>query len=741
MAEFIKKKSVGEHLGYHHKGNAIIEANRFINYAKSRVAYLLLPLFFLSPFFFYMFLFATIAYFFKSLWKTFFSDRRLLARYVSILSPKNSPETTATIGYQVFENEIPEHLNIVKRDDREARKILAEMQKKNMTWRTRFKRIGFSKGLILRHLLVIGATGSGKSEMIRSIFNDGCFKLGSSGLYLDGKSDMKLAREFVSQANKMGRETSVRILNFLKPEVMAETNTFSPLGIMHPVKAVNFIGSLTGGDENTDGNGQYFYYQGIAMFSPVVMITYIRNKYFSEGYNLEKLFQNTEIENMVLLRNTAYCMCRDANKKIDASNKLTSYIATMNTNSQDETLHSLVSLIAYITQFPTKVNVVEEETGWKYSELKELYLNGYYLMNTYLVKSWNMYSSFLDITGRVLYEIGQFEDLVFFGEEAISIMEIRKLVSIMKTGTKDSESINKFREDYELEDIIEAHEFETLHFALHRPSGEGGNIFAPSSDASQQIAYAVSQFSSLSNIFAMFNHVFGQTTPEIRPEKLLKDNQFLYILLPPLEQDPGTTKVIAKIIIKTIQELAAIAMMGEEISVHKTLGNIFKDKLTPKPYSFVVLDEYGGYPVEISLLVAQLRSILVGLCIGVQDQASLKTNGESITSLERALGNTTKVVMRTEDKEMINWIKETLSDIKVEAPKLQKDMHNNWVTTIDVDIKDEKTMKAETVKDFGNGFGMLLLGSKEEDIVFVQTYYRGGNPDTIFLRRYLNLYI
>ncbi|MBD3822901.1 MAG: hypothetical protein IE916_00130 [Epsilonproteobacteria bacterium] len=740
MPTYVKKRGIEEYISYFHKYKAIQYAGVFKNEMAYRVTWILPAFFIISPALFFMAVFATIMFYTTKFHKEFFSDKRKLTRYEGVLAPKSSNDVVAVIGYQIGEDEVAEHIQLARRDDKEGRKKLMEKQIANERWENKFKHIGISRDLATTHFVINGKTGSGKTEMIRSIANDACLAIGGGFLHNDGKSDSKLLREFVTQAQKLGRETSVSVMNFLKPELNAESNTFSPLHIMHPLKTVEFLGGLTGGGESSDGNAAYFFNQGKALLAPIIMLTYLRNKYFDEGYNLELIFNNTKLENQIILRNIGYCMCRDINDMILASPKLKAMISTVTIAAEDDNLYALSALIEYMTQHATKVKEVKEETGIEYYEIKEIYLAGYYLINAYLSRAWNQFSSLLDITARVLYIVGKEEGFSFFGEGAAKIGDIKLMMKTIRTGTEGEEAIKEFREAYRLPEYgITNADLAQLYNALHRQPQQGGNIDSPPADAVQQIAYAIQQWASLANVFTMYKHIFGQTDPEIKPEKLIKDNRFLYVLLPPLELSPDIVEILGKILIKTVQEVAAIALLGEQISMHKTLGNIYKDRLTPKPFTFAVFDEYGAYPVELSVLLAQLRSLSISVALGVQDHASLKVKGESQTSLERALANTTKIITKTEDKETIEWVKSMLSDVNIESTKMQRDMHGDWVSTVDAEITEKKSFEPETLRDFGNGFSLVMLGSKEEDLVFMQSFYRGGSPETIFIKRYLNL--
>ena len=744
MAKFFKRQGAEEYVSYYHKNAAIRKFIRFKKKARSKVYYILIPAYFISPIIFFAAAFSILFLYYDDFYKEFIGDSRKLEKYEGLFEPKSAKEVLTVIGYQVFEDELESHLQLVKGDDSETTKRLGQKQKKMEHWSQRWRHVGLGKKLLTTHLLIPGKTGAGKTELVRSIADEACFATGGGFLFNDGKSDTGMLREFVTQATKRGRETSISVMNLLKPEKNPETNTFSPLNIMHPVKTVEFLGGLIGGGGG-DGSTQYFFDQGKAMLFPIVNITYTRNKYFKEGYSLEKIFENTKVQNMVLYRVIMYCMCLDINAKILRSSVLKSAISTITTAPTDPNLAAIEALIEYITQNATKVAMVKKHTGMDYVEIKEIFINCYTLLDVYLSKIWNQYSPLLDVVSRAMYYVCTQSGKTFIGEEGMIIAEIKEQYALLRSMTTANANNTHLQELDDKYKFVQSGKFnvadvQQLEVAFHRKTQQGGNIDSPPADAVQQLAYAAQQWNLLANIFAMYKHVFGQTIPEIKPDKLIKDNRFLYVVLPPLELNPSLTEILGKILVATIKEVAAMALLGETLSAHSTILNIYKDKLTPKPFTFIVLDEYGAYPVDgIDLLLAQIRSLNMSACLAVQDNASLKVGGTDETSQARALANTTKIIAKTEDSDIIEWTRNMIGEISIEAPKLQKDMLGNWSAGADVEIKEEKAFNPERLRDFGNGFALILLGTKDEDLVFVQSFYRGGTPDTIFIKRFQNL--
>lgn len=81
----------------------------------------------------------------------------------------------------------------------------------------KLRHIGIDMDLAKTHMVLVGKTGAGKTEALRSIMDD-IMKIGGGIVFNDGKSDVKMLDEILAQAKSNYRETSVRVLNFLKAE-------------------------------------------------------------------------------------------------------------------------------------------------------------------------------------------------------------------------------------------------------------------------------------------------------------------------------------------------------------------------------------------------------------------------------------------------------------------------------------------------------------------------------------------
>lgn len=78
----------------------------------------------------------------------------------------------------------------------------------------KFKEIWASDDDLRKHMLILGSTGSGKSETLKSLFfNALCW---SSGFFIaDGKADNKLATDVYTMARSVAMDDNVLVLNFL----------------------------------------------------------------------------------------------------------------------------------------------------------------------------------------------------------------------------------------------------------------------------------------------------------------------------------------------------------------------------------------------------------------------------------------------------------------------------------------------------------------------------------------------
>lgn len=679
-----------------------------------------------------------------NLFNTFFKNEAYIRQYNAILQPQTAQKVVSVIGYRVYDEELDGHLSIIKAGNM---KSLADKQKAMEHPRNKIRLVGIDQKTAKTHICLVGKTGAGKTECIRSISED--VLLNGGGIFFnDGKSDTKMLSEFMNQAKKCGRETSVKVINFLKPEKSPETNTFNFFKA-HPTKLVEFLGSLAFKESN-EGNTAYFQNRGKALLLPVLSALYIRNKLKNEGLDSERIRENMQISRLSITFITFYCMCRDLDTII-ANNENVQKIINDKSIVTPETyfFNNIEKLLAVIVQEPTKRILIEKELGVEYSFIKESYTNVYVTIYSYTEMIWLRFATILPAISLIIY--GKFKEqgrdffkittdksnLISIEEIKTAYNEIKEAWTTSQDGNEDSKEIQSKLLTQELIDKYakKTLTMKTTGSALREGFGDPAlSVENPPQDAVQQHAYAQQQWEALFNLFTLFKHIVAQSRSEIDPIEVVKDNQILYVLLPPLELQPTQVETLGKIIIMTIKDFAGYALGGEFIGTHQTIKNIAKDCYTPKPFTLIVLDEYGAYPVgSLDTILAQVRSLNMSVVLGIQDLVSLKTGGTDDTAQKRALANTTKIVFKIADRDMIEWLETMVAEQEIEKQEFKKDAAGELVLDTATSLVKEKMIPVKKCQEADNGFCLMLLGSESDRAVWCQTLYRGGTEGSVRL--------
>lgn len=719
--------------------------NRFKKMVKSiRFCFVLSVIFYLfSPFFCFFFLVLVMVKI-SEIFSVFFKNEAYIRQYNAILQPQTAQKVVSVIGYRVYDEELDGHLSIIKSGNM---KSLADKQKRMELPVNKMRLIGIDKKTATTHILLVGKTGAGKTECIRSISED--ILLNGGGIFFnDGKSDTKMLSEFMNQAKKCGRETSVKVINFLKPEKSPETNTFNFFKA-HPIKLVEFLGNLAFKQSN-EGNTAYFQNRGKALLLPVVSALYIRNKLKNEGLDSERIIDNMQISKLSITFIAFYCMCRDIDDII-AKNEEVQKIINDKSIITPEThfFNNIEKLLAIVVQEPTKRIIIEKHLNIEYSFIKESYNNVYTTINSYTGMIWLRFSTILPALSLVIYAKFKNENRNFFAitnnkDELISIEEIKSTYNEIKEAWTVSRDGNIDNQDIQRkllnEEIVGKYAKKTLTFKTVNAALVEGfsnpalSIENPPQDAIQQHAYAQQQWSALFNLFTQFKHIVAQSRSEIDPIEIVKDNQILYVLLPPLELQTDQVQTLGKIIIMTIKDFAGYALGGEFIGIHQTIKNIAKDCYTPKPFTLIVLDEYGAYPVgDIDTILAQVRSLNMSVVLGIQDLVSLKTSGSDDTAQRRALANTTKIVFKIADRDTIEWLETMVAEQEVEKQEFKRDAAGELVLDVSTTLNKEKIIPIRKTLEADNGFCLMLLGSETDRAVWCHTLFRGGSEGNVRL--------
>lgn len=129
-------------------------------------------------------------------------------------------------------------------------------------------------GMLRRHVIVSGTTGSGKSELLLGMMAN-AMAWGGGGIFLDGKGDVASYARLASAARKFGRESDFYVLNFLTGNAVetdhdglaARSNTVNPFKTMAADAITQMLVETM---EEVGGDGAMWKGRSVAMFTAVI---------------------------------------------------------------------------------------------------------------------------------------------------------------------------------------------------------------------------------------------------------------------------------------------------------------------------------------------------------------------------------------------------------------------------------------------------------------------------------------
>lgn len=145
----------------------------------------------------------------------------------------------------------------------------------------RFKQLWANDDDLRRHALIIGTTGSGKSELLKSIFyNALCW---TSGFFCaDGKADNKLPTDTLNLARMLGRDDDVLFLSFLlggkTPEQVRRsrvrrTNRFNPFSSADADTVIQMGANML---PKVEGEGKNWQEKALNLWRAMVVAVYYK---------------------------------------------------------------------------------------------------------------------------------------------------------------------------------------------------------------------------------------------------------------------------------------------------------------------------------------------------------------------------------------------------------------------------------------------------------------------------------
>lgn len=694
-----------------------------------------------SPMLWLFCLIVLVAMFNREIWGKYFKNKILFFHYLEEFScsfADNGTGVFSKFGYEIdYQTQwkehyhrlkgtsLPENSNVPKEEIKRLADTLAKEAikvKKSQSYRE----TGIGKDLATRHILFIGTTGAGKTESLLTWFSDVLDKANSGGIVMiDGKADSKIHAKLSSIIAEKGRVTSSNTINFLKQEKMSTTNTYNPVLSKSPYKGVSFMASLLSSEGG--GNADYFKNRGIAMLTIPLSALRIRNEYFKEPFSLSLLQNSTSPLNINIIYCLFYGVIKEENERLKELIETSETVRALWLEAKDKTtalnqdVQYYEKILNYVTQYkPSAKQEVEDIIGFDFKLFSMAYNMVFKLARAYMTEIFAPWGEMSTNVAEALYvyakEVKK-REFSIKSKDFVTFEEIRGFFNDIQTESALEQVINKsnFTDKKKIDDIKSALGFDDK--AKH-------TIFKLPETAIQQHSYSQQQFTALFQIFDRFPHIFGSPFPDVFMKDIIKNNKVLYVMLPVLELGAEMSKLLGKMLISDMQESGSITLGGENLNITPTQDTIYKDKITPKPLSIFVADEYGYYRVEegiMTSILAQFRSLNFCAILSLQETAGLGKDEEQ----EKALGNTAKFILKSYDTKIKEFVDKQISEVEY----IQQDKYLNSKgevinsETNDIKIEKRKPIDSTILSDLNYGCGIFISNSKPK---IIQSYYFGG---------------
>ncbi len=259
----------------------------------------------------------------------------------------------------------------------------------------------------------------------------------------------------------------------------------------------------------------------------------------------------------------------------------------------------------------------------------------------------------------------------------------------------------------------------------------GGHIIADDLDEEPEIpdqmtvqhGYSQNYFGFLNELSTKFANIFNAKYADIDFKEIISDNKILYVLLPEMKLSPATAQKLGLLVIDAMKK-GISKSLGADAEANMESG--FLDTLRTKsnPTHLFILDEFGSYITEaIEAILAQARSVGIGVIVAVQDIASLN-KGESKEILkERIVANTvTKVFLKVTDNVSARQVVELAGKEKIISnTSYELDDKKELKATDNLQEQEVDFTDVKELATFKSGFGITIINGQPRK--FVSTFY------------------
>ena len=158
-----------------------------------------------------------------------------------------------------------------------------------------------SKDDLLQHMLILGCTGSGKTEFMLGLCAN-ALSAGSGFIYMDTRGDVSIFAKVSEMCASMGRSSDLLVLNFMtgNTENTVLSNTMNPFASNSASTLINITVSLM---PKVGGDGAMWKGRAVAMFTGVIKaLVWLRDK-GDLDLNVGTIREFMSLKNIILLAN------------------------------------------------------------------------------------------------------------------------------------------------------------------------------------------------------------------------------------------------------------------------------------------------------------------------------------------------------------------------------------------------------------------------------------------------------
>lgn len=247
-----------------------------------------------------------------------------------------------------------------------------------------------------------------------------------------------------------------------------------------------------------------------------------------------------------------------------------------------------------------------------------------------------------------------------------------------------------------------------------------------------QHGYSQGYFEFLTELSTKFGNIFNAKYADINFAEVISDNKILYCLLPEMKMAPSTAKSLGLLVIDAMKK-GISKSLGSDAESKISDGFISTLKATSNPTHLFICDEFGSYiTVAIEAILAQARSVGIGVVIAAQDIASLNKDESKEILKERIVANcVTKVFLKITDNVSANQAIELIGKEKIIRNKsYDLDEENDLKATRTLQEEEIDFTNSQELGSFKSGFGIVIIDGAPRK--FLSSYYEPEPVDIIF---------